>query len=155
MASSSSNELDGFFDDLVRCETRIYNAIGETLRAEHGIVASQFEFLRYVRDHPGCRVADVATNFAAGIGATSKGCDRLVARGWIRRTPNPADGRSSLLRLTAKGERLVAEAEATFSRRLNELVTPAVAPDRLTPAREALAQLRGALERDRIGLPVG
>jgi len=155
VASSSPNALDGFFDDLVRCETRIYNAIGEALRAEHGIVASQFEFLRFVRDHPGCRVADVAANFAAGIGASSKGCDRLVARGWIKRTPNPADGRSSLLSLTAKGERLTADAEATFARRLSELVTPAVEPGRLTAAREALAELRRALERDRIGLPVG
>ena len=40
---------------------------------EHGVVASQFELLRYLRDHPRSRVADIATNFAAGIGAISKG----------------------------------------------------------------------------------
>jgi MarR family transcriptional regulator, multiple antibiotic resistance protein MarR len=73
MESSSPPEgLASFFDDLVRCETRLYNAVGEKLRAEHGIVASQFEFLRYLRDHPESRVADVASNFAAGIGAISK-----------------------------------------------------------------------------------
>src|SRR4051794_8734346 len=80
-ASGRRSSSSFFFDDLVRCETRLYNAVGERLRAEHGLVTSQFEFLRYFRDHPGSRVADTATNFAAGIGAISKGVDRLEARG--------------------------------------------------------------------------
>jgi MarR family multiple antibiotic resistance transcriptional regulator len=71
----ASELLDGFFDDLVRCETRLYNATGERLRADHGIVTSQFEFLRYLRDHPGARVVDLAAKFAAGIGSISKGAD--------------------------------------------------------------------------------
>lgn len=154
-SSYPRRKLDNFFDDLVRCETRIYNAVGEELRTEHGIATSQFEFLRYVRDHPGCRVADLATNFAAGIGAISKSCDRLVARGWIRRSPNPADGRSSLLSLTAQGEALVADAESTFARHLKQLIMPAVDPEQFDAARVMLAELRSALERDRIGLPVG
>lgn len=154
-ASSQDRKLDDFFDDLVRCETRIYNAVSEELRAEHGIATSQFEFLRYVRDHPDCRVADLATNFAAGIGAISKGCDRLVNRGWIRRSPNPADGRSSLLSLTREGQTLVADAESTFARCLRQLVTPSVDSDQFDATRETLAALRGALERGRIGLPVG
>lgn len=154
-AKSQGRKLDRFFDDLVRCETRLYNAVGEELRTEHGIATSQFEFLRYVRDHPGCRVADLATNFAAGIGAISKGCDRLVGRGWIRRSPNPADGRSSLLSLTSEGEALVADAESTFARCLKQLIMSAVDPEHFDAAGETLATLRGALERERIGLPVG
>lgn len=154
-ANFRKRNLDRFFDDLVRCETRLYNAVGEELRSEHGIAASQFEFLRYVRDHPGCRVADLATTFAAGIGAISKGGDRLVARGWVRRSPNPADGRSSLLSLTAEGESLVAEAEATFARQLKQLIMPAVDPEQFDAAREMLAALRSSLERDRVGLPIG
>src|ERR1035441_5950639 len=123
MAFTSANEgLAGFFDDLVRCETRLYNAIGEKLRAEHGIVASQFEFLRYLRDHPRSRVADVAATFAARIGAISKMTDRREARGWAARLPNPADRRSSLISLTASGAALVAEAERTFNDLLDELV---------------------------------
>ena len=42
--------------------------------------ASQFEFLRYLRDHPQSRVADVATTFAAGIGAISNPASRSRAR---------------------------------------------------------------------------
>src|ERR1700761_1799910 len=109
MASKSSRgpiDLPGFFADLVRCETRLYNALNDRLRERHGIVTSQFEFLRYLRDHPGARVADVAAEFAIGIGATSKGADRLERNGWVTRQPNPSDRRSSLLALTSDGRRL-------------------------------------------------
>ena len=81
-AVSSTAATEGFasfFDDLVRRETRLYDAVGERLRAERGIVTPQFELLRYLRDHPRSGVADIATNFAAGIGAISKGVDRLEA----------------------------------------------------------------------------
>ena len=156
MASNSANEeLASFFDDLVRCETRLYNAVGEKLRAEHGIAASQFEFLRYLRDHPRSRVADIAANFAAGIGAISKGADRLEARGWVTRLPNPADGRSSLISLTASGAALVAEAEGTFRAHLDELLSPAISAGQVGAAGAALAALRRALESARAGVPVG
>jgi DNA-binding MarR family transcriptional regulator len=149
------DELAGFFDDLVRCETRLYNAVGEKLRAEHGITASGFEALRYLRDHPRSRVADVAAAFAAGIGAISKGIDRLEARGWVTRHPNPADGRSSLISLTPSGKELVTHAERTFNERLHDLIAPSVSADQVDAARTALAALRRALEQARVGLPVG
>jgi MarR family transcriptional regulator, multiple antibiotic resistance protein MarR len=156
VASTPANEgLAGFFDDLVRCETRLYNAVGERLRAEHGIVASQFELLRYVRVHPRSRVADIATNFAAGIGAISKGVDRLEARGWVARLPNPADGRSSLISLTTSGAALVAEAERTFHQHLGELLGPAIGADQVDAAGAVLAALRRALESSRVGVPAG
>jgi MarR family multiple antibiotic resistance transcriptional regulator len=153
--TSAAEGLAGFFDDLVRCETRLYNAIGEKLRVEHGIVASQFEFLRYLRDHPRSRVADVAATFAAGIGAISKMMDRLEARGWVARLPNPADGRSSLISLTTSGAALVAEAERTFNDRLDELIAPAISADQVDAARATIAALRRALEHARVGLPIG
>jgi len=42
----TERDTDGaFFADLVQCETRLYNQFNDELRAEHGIVSSQFEFL--------------------------------------------------------------------------------------------------------------
>ncbi|GAA2055865.1 MarR family transcriptional regulator [Leifsonia soli] len=152
---TASDGLVRLFDDLVRCETRLYNAIGDALRAEHGIATSQYEFLRYFRDHPGSRIADVAATFAAGIGAISKGVDRLEARGWVARHPNPADGRSSLVSLTASGAVLVADAENTFRERLAELTSPALAASDVEAIGPVLAAVRATLERDRVGLPVG
>jgi DNA-binding MarR family transcriptional regulator len=157
MASSSAKteHFEAFFDHLVRCETRLYNATSERLRAEHGIVTSQFEFLRYLRDHPGARVAEIAAAFAAGVGAISKGADRLVARGWAVRRPNPADGRSSLLSLSKAGAELTEAAEATFRECLAELVAATLAQGQIEASATALAALRSALEQGRIGTPAG
>ncbi|HEY4459023.1 MAG TPA: MarR family transcriptional regulator [Pseudonocardiaceae bacterium] len=153
MASTSRGDADlpAFFADLVRCETRLYNALNDRLRERHGIVTSQFEFLRFLREHPGARVGDLATEFAIGIGATSKGIDRLANLGWVQRLPNPSDRRSSLLALTKAGTRLIDAAEETFTERLAELV----AGTALSAAARALAHLRATLERDQIGLPTG
>ncbi|MEU5090040.1 MarR family transcriptional regulator [Streptomyces sp. NPDC021356] len=147
--------MAGFFDDLVRCETRLYNALNDRLREQHGIVTSQYEFLRHIRDHPGCRVADLATAFAIGIGATSKSVDRLEKRGWVVRQPNPADRRSSLLALTDDGAGLVEAAQRTFTERLAELVRDTFGSARTALVAQALSELRSVLERDRIGMPTG
>jgi MarR family transcriptional regulator, multiple antibiotic resistance protein MarR len=143
------------FADLVRCETRLYNALNDRLRSAHGIVTSQYEFLRHLRDRPGARVADVAAEFAIGIGATSRGADRLEAKGWVVRRPHPDDRRSSVLALTPAGAALADAAEETVTAALAELLGDALDGASLAAAGEALATLRTALERDRVGLPTG
>lgn len=153
--TSATGGLAAFFDDLVRCETRLYNAVNDKLRAEHGIVASQFEMLRYLRDHPESRVADIATAFAIGIGAASKGVDRHEAQGWVARLPNPADRRSSLISLTERGAELVTEAEDSFHGQLEELITGAIGAAEVASVGAALGVLRRALEEARVGVPVG
>ncbi|MDO0924071.1 MarR family winged helix-turn-helix transcriptional regulator [Streptomyces sp. TG1A-8] len=152
---SNTFDLAGFFADLVRCETRLYNALNDRLRARHGIVTSQFEALCYLRDHPGCRVADLAAEFAIGVGAASKSVDRLQKQGWAARQPNPADGRSPLLVLTDDGSRLVDAAEETFTEGLSELLGTVLHGPSATAAAQVLAALRAALERDRTGTPTG
>jgi DNA-binding MarR family transcriptional regulator len=145
-----------FFDDLVRCETRLYNELNNRLRSRHGIAASQFEFLRFLRDFPEeSRVADVAARVAVGVGAISKSADRLERAGWVQRVPNPRDRRSSLLALTPLGEKLIAEAERTFSQCLEEQVSDVIGTEQLTAAVAALSALRRRLEHDGIGIPVG
>ncbi|MFG2721001.1 MarR family winged helix-turn-helix transcriptional regulator [Streptomyces sp. NPDC048416] len=157
MASKLSGGVDlpGFFADLVRCETRLYNALNERLRERHGIVTSQYEFLRFLRDSPGARVADLSAEFAIGIGASSKGIDRLEKQAWVVRRTNPSDRRSSLLDLTDDGLRLVEAAEATFTQALAELTAGALAGASGPAAARFLAELRAGLERDGIGRPTG
>ncbi|WP_329234845.1 MarR family transcriptional regulator [Actinoallomurus sp. NBC_01490] len=158
MASKSNGDavdLPAFFADLVRCETRLYNALNDRLRERHGIVTSQFEALRYLRDHPGSRVADLATEFAIGIGATSKSVDRLERQGWAARQPNPSDRRSSLLALTDDGSRLIDAAEKTFTDAVAELIGGTLDGASGSAAVQAIAKLRSVLERDQIGTPTG
>ncbi|WP_329142046.1 MarR family winged helix-turn-helix transcriptional regulator [Streptomyces sp. NBC_01456] len=153
--SRAAADLPAFFADLVRCETRLYNALNDRLREQHGIVTSQFEFLRFLRERPGARVADLAAEFAVGVGATSKGVDRLEKQGWVVRQPNPSDRRSSVLALTDDGSQLVDAAEKTFTNGLAELIGDTLDGSSASAALRALSKLRSVLERHRIGTPTG
>jgi DNA-binding MarR family transcriptional regulator len=145
--------LAEFFDDLIRCETRPYNALNTHLRQRQGIVTSQFEFLHHIRDHSGCRVADLSVEYAVGVGATSKGVDRLERNGWVARRPNPSDRRSSLLVLTESAVELVDASERTFTAHLAEMIAGTFTAALLATAAHALSALRVTLERDGSGCP--
>lgn len=144
-----------FFADLVRSETRLYNHFNDVLRARHGITTSQYEFLRYIRDHDGTRTTDMAAEFAVGVGAVSKAMDRLEERHLVERRPNPANRRSTILALTVEGRALADAAATSFQHRLDEILAGAVSPEQLAVAGEVLSALRGLLEREAIGTPVG
>jgi MarR family multiple antibiotic resistance transcriptional regulator len=144
-----------FFADLVRCETRLYNQFNDELRAAHGIVTSQYEFLRYIRDHERPRATDLAAEFAVGVGAVSKSMDRLEARGLVTRLPNPANRRSTILTLTDEGRALIDAADTTFQGHLAEILADAAPPEQITASASVLALLRSALERKGLGTPTG
>jgi MarR family transcriptional regulator, multiple antibiotic resistance protein MarR len=147
--------LDTVFTDLVRVETRLYNAVAERVRAAAGVGAGHFEFLRYVRDHPDARVADLASAFAIGVGTTSKIVDRLEKEDWVARRPNPANRRSSLLALTPAGETVVSRAEPAWQAAIEDILGGTVTPDELRALAQALGTLRSDLERHNVGLPAG
>src|SRR4051812_3177347 len=114
MEVSHVTDLTALFTDLVRTETRLYNRIDARLRAAHDIPLGTLEFLRIISERPGCRVYDIAHEVDITVGATSKGVDRLVARGFCERRANPDDRRSSLLALTPAGEQAMTAAIPTF-----------------------------------------
>lgn len=107
-------DLTTLFTDLVRAETRLYNLVDARIRAEHDMTLGILQFLRIISRRPNCRVYDIAHEVDITVGATSKAVDRIEARGWCRRLANPDDRRSSLLVLTAAGERALADATPTF-----------------------------------------
>jgi MarR family transcriptional regulator, multiple antibiotic resistance protein MarR len=147
--------FDTLFTDLVRVETRLYNAVAERVKAQAGVGAGYFELLRYVRDHPDARVADLAAAFAIGVGAISKIVDRLEKEDWVERRPNPANRRSSLLSLTPAGESVVSRTEPVWQAAIQEILGGAVTPAELTALSQTLGALRADLERRRLGLPAG
>jgi DNA-binding MarR family transcriptional regulator len=147
--------FDTLFTDLVRVETRLYNAVAERLKAETDVGAGHFELLRYLRDHPDARVADVAATFAIGVGTTSKIVDRLEKQGWLERRPNPANRRSSLLALTPEGESVVSRAEPVWQAAIHEILGATVTAKELTALSRTFGALRSDLERRNLGLPTG
>ncbi|MGW3033523.1 MarR family winged helix-turn-helix transcriptional regulator [Streptomyces sp. NPDC001178] len=140
------------FTDLVRVETRLYNAVGARLRAEQGLGLGQFEFLEIIDRVPGCRVLDIVGEVAITVGAVSKAVDRLVAAGWCERVAHPQDRRSSVLRLTREGKKQLAASRPIVESELASL-TAAIPPGELTRIAATLATLRATLEAGSHGQP--
>jgi len=149
------SDLIDVFADLVRYETRLYNALGKRLRAEHGLTTAQFEFLRIIGGRDRCRVNDLAHEIAITVGATSKAVDRLEAAGWVLRRPNPDNRRSSFIVLTTQGRQLLDAAAATFRNELRTwLADPLPAPS-LEHLASTVAVLRQTMEEAQAGMPTG
>lgn len=127
-------DLPRLFDRLTRFETELWNAVDRRLRAEHGLPLNRFEPMRVIAERSRCRVWDIANALSLTLGGTSKLVDRLEESGLCRRLPNPDDGRSSLIELTAEGAALHERAAASFSAELAErlaLALPSRSVDRL------------------------
>jgi DNA-binding MarR family transcriptional regulator len=140
------------FTDIVRVETRLYNAVSARLRAERGIGLGQFEFLEIIDRVPGCRVLDIAGELAITVGAVSKAVDRLVAAGWCLRDAHPQDRRSSVIRLTPQGEKELATSRPIVESELISLTAVVPAED-MSRIASALAGLRSNLEENSYGQP--
>ncbi|MFC8719020.1 MarR family winged helix-turn-helix transcriptional regulator [Kitasatospora sp. NPDC057198] len=134
-----------FFIDLVRVETRLYNAVNARLRTELDLGTGQFEMMEIIDRVPECRVLDIVGELAITVGAVSKAVDRLVAAGWCRRVAHPQDRRSSLLHLTPEGGERLSAARRLAEEELAAL-TAAIAPDDLARTAATLAALRATLE---------
>jgi DNA-binding MarR family transcriptional regulator len=142
-------DLHQLFTDLVRVETRVYNVIDTRMRSEHDLTLGSFQIMgiidRYRGDEQACRVQALAAEIDITVGATSKAIDRLEARGWCRRRPDPHDGRSSLLTLTPAGRRALAAATPTFAEAAQRCFGSVPARS-LTQLATVLTQLRATLE---------
>ena len=138
------SDLRRLFNDIVRFEIQLWNAVDARLKSEFDLPLTHFEPMSVMDRLPGCRVYDIANELGITSGGTSKLIDRIEATGFCRRLPNPDDRRSSLLELTPAGQRLVAEAGAAFEDELQRQLG-AVVPERtLRQFAATLARLRTA-----------
>ncbi|MFB4195612.1 MarR family winged helix-turn-helix transcriptional regulator [Streptomyces carpaticus] len=61
------------------------------------------------------RMGGLADLLGVDISVASRYAAHAVERGWVERTPDPADKRSRLLRVTASGEALLAELSLRYT----------------------------------------
>lgn len=106
------------FDDLIRFETELWDAVDQLLRAEAELALSWFEPMTIMNQLEACRVHDIAEALSLTVGGTSKLVDRIEVAGLCVRRPNPDDRRSSLISLTRAGEQRLAAAEVVFDDQL-------------------------------------
>lgn len=143
-------DLSEVFNDLIRFEIGIWNAVEARLKAEFGLPLTHFEPMSVMARIPGCRIYDIATELKITPGGASKLVDRIEASGYCRRRPNPDDRRSSLLELTPAGRRLFAEAGAAFEDELDRWFRTALPERTLRQFAATLARLRAAHEDARM-----
>lgn len=141
-------DLTALFTDLVRLETRLYNALDARLKAEHQLPLGQFEFLRFISEHGTTRVFDLAREMAITVGATSKAVDRLESAGRVRRTANPSDRRSPHVELTDAGADILAAATPTVEAELQIWVGSVLPASVLEHLGASLSVLRQRAELD-------
>ena len=86
------------------------------LRGE-GVGTAEIDCIHAVRHHPGVTQAELTETLNSDKAAIARRTASLERKGYLRREPNPKDGRSRLLYPTEKAEGLrdaKAEAEGTF-----------------------------------------
>jgi DNA-binding MarR family transcriptional regulator len=134
-------------DDLVRVEVRLYTLLDARLRDKHGHGLGRIDLLRVIAEVPDCRVSDVVRRLGITVGAASKGVERQVRDGLVRRAANPEDGRSSFLALTPAGQQVLDEALPTLDQEAAAALHGTGVPDGdLAHLAQILAAVRGALE---------
>ena len=136
--------LSELFDELVRFETELWNAVDARLRAEHDLPLSKFEPMKIIAERGSCRVLDIASELSLTTGGTSKLVDTIEASGYVRRRPNPEDRRSLLIELTPAGRRLFQKASKTFERELEARLGDAMSDVSLQRFCSTIVKLRGA-----------
>ena len=84
---------------------------------EEEIGTAEIDCIHAVRHHPGITQAELAAALHSDKGAIARRTASLERKGYLRRVPNPEDGRSQLLFATEKAEGLrnsKAQVETTF-----------------------------------------
>jgi DNA-binding MarR family transcriptional regulator len=144
------SDLRQVFNDLIRFEVELWNAVDARLKRDFDLPLTHFEPMAVMDRRPTCRVYDIASELGITTGGTSKLVDRIEAAGFCRRLANPEDRRSSLLELTPEGRRLFAVAGKAFDDELQCRLGAAVPERTLRQFAGTLARLRASGHRAEI-----
>ncbi|MFE9574843.1 MarR family winged helix-turn-helix transcriptional regulator [Nocardia sp. NPDC006044] len=132
------------FDQLVRVEILLWNAVERRLRDDHAMPLPWFEMMRVTDRLGGARVRDIAEAMTITEGGASKIVDRVQAAGHAERQRDPADGRSHRITLTRSGTRLLRAATATVEAELAERIGAVLGPGSVDRLDATLRLLRSA-----------
>ena len=135
---ASAHELDlgalrsiaGFH--MARASVPALDAFERHVGAPHALHKVEFSLLMLLQANPAVSPKALARALAIAAPKLTALLDRLQQRGLLQRRPNPSDGRSQLVDLTAQGQRLAAQAARAAAAMEDELA------GWLTPAEHAM-----------------
>lgn len=102
-------------DLILRTARRLRAAHADAL-AGSPLNPHQAHALRAIHRLAPARPSAIAGRLHVARGSATEVIDTLVAGGWAARTPDPSDGRATLLSLTASGEALLTQVAAARAR---------------------------------------
>ena len=92
---------------LLACSTQVEDTVRGLMRRQFGTTLARFDYLAQLDRHPeGLRLCDLSRHLMVTRGNVTSVTQHLVADGWVAKTPDPEDGRSSFVRLTSEGARV-------------------------------------------------
>lgn len=102
--------------EMTRIAREVEKLVIRTMK-ETGIGSGEFDLIHFIRHNPGASQKQIAAALNMDKGAVARRTAALERKGYLYRTKNPADGRSSLLFATERANSLKlskASVEATF-----------------------------------------
>lgn len=92
--------------------------------AAHGVTPVQYAALQAVHNEPGIDQRTLASRIAQDTSTTAGVVERLQARGWLQRAPDPADRRVRRLALTPEGAAVLAAVVPDMRRAQARILAP-------------------------------
>jgi DNA-binding MarR family transcriptional regulator len=125
-------EVDSWLS-LVRLMTWLPWSIDQQLRRDSGLAMVEYQVMARLSQSPGrtMRMGSLADLANASLSRLSHLVKRLEGRGFVRREPDPADGRFTNAILTAKGLQALTGAAPGHVAHVRSLVIDVLSPEQL------------------------
>jgi DNA-binding MarR family transcriptional regulator len=129
---------------------RLPAALDAQLRRDAGISHFDYQVLALLSEAPGrtLRMSELAIQAEGSLPRLSQVVARLEQRGWVRRTPDPADGRYTLAALTVQGQAKVTEAAPGHVEEVRRLVFDPLTKAQSRQLREIGRRIMRAIDPD-------
>ena len=131
---------------------RLPAALDAQLRRDAGISHFEYQVMALLSEAPGrtLRMSELATLAEGSLPRLSQVVARLEQPGWVRRTPDPADGRYTLAILTDQGLAKVTEAAPGHVQEVRRLVFDPLTKTQSRQLREISRRIMRAIDPDNL-----
>ena len=123
MGSEPPPRVENILASIHVLSNRITRAFESRLDTMHGLTVPEWRVLLSVSSHPGLTAKDVHERWAMDKMTVSRAVRRLASHGYVKRSDNPGDARSYVLKVTKKGNRLFEKILPTADARYREILS--------------------------------
>ena len=131
---------------------RLPAALDAQLRRDAGISHFEYQVLALLSEAPRrtLRMSELAMMAEGSLPRLSQVVTRLEQHGWVRRTPDPADGRYTLATLTGQGQAKVTQAAPGHVQEVRRLVFDPLTKTQSRQLREISRRIMRAIDPDNL-----